>query len=387
MFFYLSRIMKSGSPTDPGVRRRIGMFSGLAGIILNFLLFAVKFTAGLLSGALSVTADSFNNLADAGSSVITLVGFNLAGKKPDKKHPFGYGRIEYITGFVVSIALILMGFELAMSSLDSIGNPSLPEYSSFILIVLIVSVAVKFYMAAFNYKLSATIDSFALKAAAKDSLMDSVSTSAVLACLLLSQYTQLRLDAWMSLAVSLLILWSGINSAKETIAPLLGTKPDPELVKSIEDMVLSYSPEIVGMHDLVVHDYGPGRLIISLHAEIPGDINVFTAHSIIDDLETDLGIKFSCEAVVHFDPIDTKDETLLVLRDFVLDIMEQISPELSAHDFRFVPGDSHTNLLFDLVVPFNFHITNKDLKAMISSKVKEAYNDHYCIIKIDRPRA
>lgn len=387
MFYLINKLQKSGAELhDPGLRRKYGVISGLAGILLNLLLFGGKLAAALLSGSVSVIADAFNNLSDAGSSIITMVGFKLSGKKPDPEHPFGHGRFEYITGFVVSIAIIIMGFELAVSSIRSIGQPSELNFSVMTAVILGVSVLVKLYMAAYNRRLWKLMGSQALKATAADSLGDAVSTLAVLAALLISHFTSLHLDSYMGLLVSAFILYSGITSAKETLEPLLGSPADPELVKDIEGIVMAHG-SIVGMHDLVVHDYGPGRLMISLHAEMPSNMNVFKAHELIDDLENELGEKLGCEAVIHFDPIDTDDGRLRELKAVVEEVVAEIEPRLTIHDFRYVPGEGHTNLLFDVVAPFDIQLKDTDLKKEISGRVAERLPNHICVIKIDRPRA
>lgn len=387
MFYQINKLLKSGADlADPAIRRKYGVISGLAGILLNLLLFAGKLAAALVSGSVSVIADAFNNLSDAGSSIITMVGFKLSGKKPDPEHPFGHGRFEYITGFVVSIAIIIMGFELALSSIRSIGQPSELNFSVMTAVILGVSVLVKLYMAAYNRRLWKLLGSQALKATSADSLGDAASTLAVLAALLISHYTSLHLDSYMGLLVSAFILYSGVTSAKETLEPLLGSPANPELVKDIEGIVLAHDP-IVGMHDLVVHDYGPGRLMISLHAEIPSNIDVFSAHELIDDLENELGEKLGCEAVIHFDPIDTDDERLRELKAVVEEAVALIESRLTIHDFRYVPGEGHTNLLFDVVAPFDIQRKDTDLKKEIGAKVAERLPNHICVIKIDRPRA
>jgi len=389
MFLLIRKMLANSSDTaDTELRRRMGVISGSVGILLNLLLFAGKLSAALLSGSVSVIADAFNNLSDAGSSIITMVGFKLSGKKPDPEHPFGHGRFEYITGFIVSVAIILMGFELIVSSVRSIieGGTEL-DFSSFTVVILSASIAVKLYMFAYNRKLGRAFSSAAMKATAADSLSDAVATSAVLAALLISHYTNLHLDSYMGIVVSLFILYSGVSSAKETLEPLLGGPPDKELVKAVEGIVREYRPTIVGMHDLVVHDYGPGRLMLSLHAEVPSSINVFAAHSLIDDLENELGRRLGCEAVIHFDPIDTGDEELKRLKGIVCSVVEEIDGRMSIHDLRYVPGDSHTNLIFDVVVPYSIQIKDEDLKAKISEGVAAKLPNHFCVIKLDRPQS
>ncbi len=384
MFYLIRKLQKANcGPYSADIRRKFGVLSGVVGIFFNLLLFAGKLTAALLSGSVAIIADAFNNLSDAGSSVVTIVGFRLSGKKPDPQHPFGHGRFEYISGFIVSIAIILVGFELARSSVRGIISPNAVEFSTLTVVVLAASMTVKLYMALYNRKLAVIFDSATMKAVMKDSLSDVVATGAVLASLAVSQYTSLSLDSYAGLLVSLFILYSGFTSAKDTLEPLLGTPPSEELVSDIEKIVVSHDV-IVGMHDLVVHDYGPGRCIISLHAEVPASIQVFEAHSAIDDLENELEEKLGCEAVIHFDPIDTNDEELKRLKSIVVDVVKGIDENIAIHDFRYVPGTTHTNLLFDMVVQYGNAKCDEDLKKQISEEVLKLLPDHYCVIKCDK---
>lgn len=383
--FYLIRKLQSGNggAYSPEVRRKFGMLSGAMGIFLNILLFAGKLLAALISGSVAIIADAFNNLSDAGSAVVTIIGFRMSGKKPDPQHPFGHGRSEYISGFIVSIVIILMGLELAKSSIMGIITPNKIEFSTLTAVVLAASIIVKLYMALYNRKLAAIFDSATMKAVMKDSLSDVAATGTVLVSLLISHYTSLSLDSFAGLLVSLFILYSGAISAKDTLEPLLGTPPSKELVSDIEKIVMAHGA-IVGMHDLVVHDYGPGRCIISLHAEVPSEIQVFEAHSAIDDLEKELEEKLGCEAVIHFDPIDTNDEELKRLKSIVTGVVKAIDESIAIHDFRYVPGTTHTNLLFDIVVRYGNAKCDEDLKKQISEEVLKLLPEHYCVIKCDK---
>ena len=383
--FYLIRKMQltNSTPYSADIRRKFGVISGTVGIFLNILLFAGKLTVALLSGSVAIIADAFNNLSDAGSSVVTIVGFKLSGKKPDNQHPFGHGRFEYVSGFIVSMAIILVGFELARSSVKGIVSPNTVEFSITTVLILVASMMVKLYMALYNNKLASIFDSATMKAVMKDSRNDVVATGTVLASLLISHYTTLSLDSYAGLLVSLFILYSGFTSAIDTLAPLLGTPPSNELVSDIEKIVMSHGV-IVGMHDLVVHDYGPGRRIISLHAEVPASIQVFEAHAAIDDLENELEEKIGCEAVIHFDPIDTNDEELKRLKSIVTGVVQSIDENIAIHDFRYVPGTTHTNLLFDIVVHYDNAKCDEDLKKQISVEVLKLLPDHYCVIKCDK---
>lgn len=384
MFFLIKKLQSAHSGQySSDLRRKFGVISGVVGIFLNILLFAGKLTVALLSGSVAIIADAFNNLSDAGSSIVTIVGYKLSGKKPDPQHPFGHGRFEYITGFIVSVVIIIVGFELARSSINGIITPNAVEFSTLTVVILAVSMTVKLYMALYNRKLAAIFESATLKAVMQDSLNDVVATGAVLVSLLISHYTTLSLDSYAGLLVSLFILYSGVISAKDTLAPLLGTPPSKELVSDIEKIVMSHGV-IVGMHDLVVHDYGPGRRIISLHAEVPSSIQVFEAHAAIDDLENELEEKLGCEAVIHFDPIDTNDEELKRLKAIVMGIVKNIDANMDIHDFRYVPGPTHTNLLFDIVVRYGCAKCDEDLKSQISEEVLKLLPNHYCVIKCDK---
>lgn len=386
MLLYLKRLKAAGaSPADAELRGKSGVLSGAVGIALNLVLFAAKLACAVAGGSVSVIADAFNNLGDAGSSVVTMIGFKLANKKPDIQHPFGHGRIEYITGFIVSIVIIIMGFELGLSSFKSIGAEETPEYAAATVIILAASVLVKLYMALYNYRLSKFFSSAAMKATCTDSLADAVSSSAVLATLIISQKTGVSLDSYMGLVVSAFILYSGVLSAKDTLSPLLGSPPEKEFVDEVERLVMS-DENIVGMHDLVVHDYGPGRRMISFHAEMPCSIDVFKAHCIIDDMENMLSERLGCEALIHFDPIDVDDERLTKLKETVLEAVAEVNAGISIHDFRYVPGETHTNLLFDIVVPFDISCSDAELKARICEKVAERLPNHNCVIKCDRSR-
>lgn len=370
-------------PFAAATRLQYGVLSGKVGILLNLLLFAGKLAAASFSGSMAILADAFNNLSDAGSSIVTLIGFKLSGKKPDLQHPFGHGRMEYISGFVISVFIIVMGVELARDSVGSIRSPAEVAYSPFIIVILAVSIIVKLYMALYNTLLSKLFDSPTMKATATDSLSDVCATSAVLVATLLSHHYDVQLDGYIGLLVSLFILYSGISSVKDTLEPLLGTPPSRELVDEIEQIVMAHKPAITGMHDLVVHNYGPGRLMISLHAEVPSSIGVFEAHCIIDDLENELNEKLSCESVIHFDPVDTDDEELMYLRSVVEDIVRGIDARITIHDFRYVPGPTHTNLLFDIVVPYGSVLDNEVLKKKICGEVAKELPNHNCVIKCD----
>lgn len=353
---------------EPAVRARYGTLSGLTGIALNLLLFAFKFLAGMLSGSIAIIADAFNNLSDAGSSVVTLVGFRMAETPADAEHPFGHGRIEYISGLIVSMAILLVGVELLKSSFDKILHPQLTTLSPLPFVILIVSILVKLWMSRFNSTLSKRIDSSAMRATAQDSLNDAIATSAVAVGMLIAHFSGLKLDGYIGLLVALFILYSGVNTAKDSLSPLLGQTPDPDFVRSIRDTVLAH-PEVIGIHDLVVHDYGPGQCMISLHAEVRSDEDILVIHDVIDHIELELRARYKCEATIHMDPVDVSDEATAQMHARVEAVIHDIDPALSIHDFRMVVSPSHTNLIFDVLVPHRFHLSNAQLSRMIHERV------------------
>ena len=335
----------------PSVRTAYGILCGLVGIFLNILLFAFKLAAGILSGSVAVTADAFNNLSDAGSSVITLIGFKLAAEKPDKEHPFGHGRFEYISGLIVSLVIMLMGLELAKSSFEKILHPEAVDASLLTFIALAVSIAVKFYMSFYNRAIGHKIDSVSMKATAADSRSDVVSTSAVFLVTLFSSFSKLNLDGYCGLAVALFILYTGFSAARDTIGPLLGQPPKEEFVNEIKSIVMSH-PEVKGIHDLVVHDYGPGRVMVSLHAEVDEHADFCKTHDVIDNIERYIAEKMGCSAVIHMDPVSVGDEETEELKRQLTEFTHKtLSREMTLHDFRLVKGRTHTNVIFDIVVP------------------------------------
>lgn len=368
---------------SPEVRQQYGILSGAVGILFNIILFGTKFLAGLISHSIAITADAFNNLSDAGSSIITLVGFKMAGEKPDPHHPFGHGRIEYISGFLVSIIILLMAIELLRTSIGKILHPSDIDFSPLIVGILVLSILVKLYMFYYNRTMSRKIQSAAMAATALDSISDTLATSVVLLSTLIAHFTGLKIDGWCGAAVGLFILFAGFNAAKDTIGPLLGQAPDPEFVKSIRDLVMSYD-EVLGVHDLIVHDYGPGRLMVSLHAEVPAKGDILHLHDTIDNIEKRLRRELSCEAVIHMDPILNDDEETNTLKSAVMDIVKTIDQSLTIHDFRIVKGPTHTNLIFDVVEPYQVSFLPEDLEAMIQQKVQELDPRYFTVVQVDR---
>ena len=367
---------------DGAVRRAYGTLCGAVGIGLNVLLFMGKFFAGQLSGSIAVTADAFNNLSDAGSSAVTLLGFRLAGKKPDPDHPFGHGRIEYISGLIVAGLILLMGVELAKSSFDKILHPEEVTFSALALVILAVSVAVKLYMWHYNRRIGGKIRSAAMEATASDSLSDAAATSAVLLAMLIGRWTGLAVDGYVGMVVALFILFSAYKAAKETLSPLLGQAPDPELVQHIRDIVEEHDT-VVGIHDLVVHDYGPGRQMVSLHAEVPASGDILQLHDVIDNIERELHEKLHVQAVIHMDPIVTDDETVDALRRQVEELVRQVEPRMTVHDLRVIRGTTHTNLVFDAVLPLDAAITPAEAGRRIREKVAELDGDYYAVVTVE----
>lgn len=398
MISLLARIFikDRGSYSSPEVRSAYGVLCSVTAIVLNLLLSLGKFLIGALTGSISIVADAVNNLTDAGSSVISFIGFRLSNAKPDPEHPFGHGRVEYISGLAVSAIIMFAGYETFKEAFSGVivfikhladpKNPA-PEplvFSIWAVVVLSISIAVKFYMAYFMRKIGNKIDSSVMKAAAADAMGDTVATFLALICLVVYKLFSLNLDAFAGLAVSVVIFKAGFDSARDTVDKLLGSKPSPVLVDAIEKETLSY-PEILGIHDLIVHDYGPGRTMVSLHAEVDGNGNIYDLHEVMDRVANEIGAKYHCEAVVHMDPIDIGDETTQKYRNAVRDVINRLDMGISFHDLRVVPGKENTNLIFDMLVPFNCKLGNEELKALVCEKMKEVYSECSCVIKIDRP--
>lgn len=381
----LKKHIKNQNSISQTDRAAIAQKCSIFGIALNVLLFGLKFLAGSLVGAIAITSDAFNNLSDAGSSLITLIGIRLSLKKPDPEHPFGHGRIEYLSGLLVSVMIILMGFELAKDAFANILHPEAKTTNNLIitLIILFVSILIKLYMWFYNKKYGKMINSSAMTACATDSLSDCVSTAVVLCTTIVSLYFQLPiLDGVCGLIVSLLIFLAGFKSIQETLIPLLGQPADPDFLMNISDVVLR-DEKIVGIHDLVVHDYGPGRRMASLHAEVPYDSSIFEIHDLIDNIEEEIKQRFGCETVIHMDPIDTKDPKTLALKESLNEILKEEFPEISFHDFRVVYGNTHTNLIFDIIKPYTLKTPSKEICSKIKMKMLEKHPHHFCVIRVD----
>ena len=376
-------IKDSQNTADSKVRVAYGYLCGAVGIALNILLFAGKIIAGTISGSVAVTADAFNNLSDAGSSIISLIGFRLASQKPDPHHPFGHGRFEYIASLIISIIIVLMGFELGKSSFEKIVAPQAVEYSAVTFAVLGVSVLVKLYMFFYNNSVGKKIDSATMRATAMDSISDAVSTGAVLISAVIAMFTNLALDGWMGLVVAAFIMVTGFKSAKETIDSLLGTPPSPEFVKQIEDMALQYD-DIIGVHDMIVHNYGPGRTFVSLHAEVPSDGDIVAIHDTVDNAEREIAKELGCLVTIHMDPVDVHDEHTAQLREKVSEIIKQINPDITFHDFRVVSGPTHTNLIFDIVSPMDCGLSDQELADTIADKIHQCNESYLAVINVDK---
>lgn len=385
MITLLSNIFIKNRPwSDEGsMRRAYGMLCSVIGICLNILLFAGKYLAGVISGSIAITADAFNNLSDAGSSLITLVGFRFSGMRADAGHPFGHGRIEYISGFGVAMVIILMGVELLKSSVGKIMHPEVVEFGWLPAVILAVSICVKLYMAFYNRTIGRRIESEAMKAASMDSLSDSAATTAVLLSMLISHAAGVNLDGWFGCLVACFVLYAGVGAAKDTLDPLLGQPPSKEFVEEIRKTVMAH-PEILGIHDLVVHDYGPGRCMISLHGEVAGDSDIFEIHDVIDRIEKELNHKLGCEAVIHMDPIEANNEIIAETKSTLAKRINERFQGVSIHDFRMVQGPTHTNLIFDAVVPYGFQLSNEEVKSGIEGIVSESWDNYFAVIQVEQ---
>ena len=367
--FLIRCFVKNPSDTgDSRVRLAYGRLAGAAGLTANILLFLLKLAAGLLAGSLAVMADAFNNLSDAGSSVVTLVGFKLSAAPPDQEHPFGHGRMEYLSTLVVAALIIVAGFELVTASFEKILHPTLPDFGVIQVVILILAIGGKLWMALFYRRIGGIIDSETLKAAAADSRNDVICTGVVLFSSVVGWISGLAIDGYVGVAVALFVMWSGVSIMKNTISPLLGQAPSPELVRSIRETVMAHDG-VVGVHDLMVHNYGPGRCVISLHAEVPCQEDLLRSHDRVDCIEKELMAKYHAVVCIHMDPVDTEDERVESLKILVKTILEDIDPRMDMHDFRVVFGETHTNLIFDLVLPFDTQ-ENKGLCAEIQRRVQ-----------------
>ncbi len=368
---------------DPKVRHAYGILMSVVGIVANILLSAVKLIFGTISGAISVTADALNNLSDAGSQLISLISFKISAKPADRDHPFGHARIEYVASMIVSFLVLLVGVELAKESVDKILHPTESSFTLPVIIVLALSVCVKLWLGFSGKRVGKSIGSGVISATAADSLSDAVATSAVLVSALISRLTSFNTDAYMGVIVSVLIMIAGIKILNDTKNSILGSPPDPEVVESIVAITKEYG-DICGIHDMVVHNYGPGNTIASLHAEVDGAKDVYIIHDMIDNVEKRLYTELGVRATIHMDPIVTNDERISELRSLTLEAVKQIDSRLSIHDFRFVEGVTHSNLIFDINAPFEVKLSDTQLTDSVSNKISELNSSFFCVITVDR---
>ena len=368
---------------DPVVRGRYGILAGGMGILLNLCLFCSKFFAGFFTGSIAITADAFNNLSDAGSSVVTLAGFKMASMPADREHPFGHGRLEYLSGLAISAAILLVGLELGKSSVEKIIHPEAVRMGILPMVILICSILVKLWMAYFNRSLGKRISSSAMMATAADSLTDAAATSAVLVGMAVGHLSGRLIDGYIGLLVAAFILYSGFTTARDSLSPLLGQAPDKEFVASIQQAAMAH-PEILGIHDLIVHDYGPGRRIISFHAEVPSNRDILETHDVIDHLEMELRERFQCDVTVHMDPIVIDNAVINALRSQVTKVVKGIDPHLTIHDFRMVDGPTHDNLIFDVMAPYQFRMSDTELIETVQQKIKALDPRYFAVVQIDK---
>ena len=376
-------VRNSGDTGDTKVRSAVGALSGAVGILCNLLLFGFKLLAGTITGSLAITADAMNNLSDASGSIVTLAGFRLAGKPADDRHPYGHARLEYLSGLGVAVLILFIGFELAKSSVIKIFRPEPVEFSVTAVVVLVVSIGVKLWMSLFNRKLGNMIGSAALLAASADSRNDCISTGAVLLSAVIGAVTKVQLDGWMGLAVAVFILYSGFGMARDTISPLLGERTDPQLRQDIADYIQS-QPKVLGYHDLMVHDYGPGQRFASLHVEMDKDEDPLLCHELIDDMERECLRNYNVHLVIHYDPVVTNDPELNRMRQLVAAILQVKDARLSIHDFRMVPGTGHTNLIFDVSLPADLRGQEKSLQSALETALNDlGEGTYYTVITFD----
>lgn len=371
-------VKNSENVKDLKVRTAYGVLSGTVGIVVNTLICCAKFVIGYFTGSIAITADAINNLSDAGSSAVTLFGFKISNKPADEEHPFGHGRVEYITSLIVSFIVLFMSFELAISSVEKILNPQPVKYSTVSAVVIAVSVLGKIWLAFFNRKLGKKIDSAAMMAVVKDSIGDVAATSVTLAALVISNFSEISVDGYLGVFVSLFVFWAGFSILREATGTLLGKPPTKEFVKELENKILSYDG-VMGIHDLMIHDYGPGRLFGSVHVEVSSDVDISVSHDIIDNIEKEIYEQMGVLLVIHLDPLEVNVEKVSNLRNMMEGLIKDINPEYSIHDFRMVESPSHTNLIFDLVIPYGHKQSRQEIADIVAEKVKK-YNPMYCCV-------
>lgn len=369
--------------SDNTVREKYGVLAGLVGIVTNLLLACAKLLVGSFSGSISITADAVNNFSDAGSSIITLIGFKMANKPADTSHPFGHGRIEYISGLIVAFIVLLFGFELFKTSVERIINPTEIVYSMWAIVILVLSIAGKLWLGFFNRKLGKAINSTAMTAVFTDCISDSGATLVTIISMLLARFAGFNVDGILGCIVAVIILIAGINIIKDTLSPLLGEAPDRELVENLEKTIMSFD-KVIGIHDLIIHNYGSVKTFGSVHVEVPADEDVLITHEIMDNIELEIKKKFGIELVAHCDPIETKNEYISENKAMLINVINKIDTRLSIHDFRMVSGPTHTNLIFDVVLPYEIKMNENELISRISDGVKLVRPEYNCVINIDR---
>ena len=382
-FLFKKLIKDYENVKDCSVRDAYGKVAGIVGIISNSILCAMKILIGWISGSIAIVADGINNLADASSSVITLVGFKLASMPEDEEHPYGHARIEYLSGMAVSVMIILVGVELGKSSFDKILHPSELEFSPALVVVLIAAIAIKIWQAMFNISAGKRIDSLALIATGADSRNDVISTCVVLAGIIFGYFTGIQIDGYLGLLVALFILWSGISLVKETVSPLLGEAPDPELVKQIAQIAKSHDG-ILDIHDLTVHNYGPGKIFASIHIEVDAAVDVMLSHDLVDNIEHEISQKLKINITAHMDPVDLTAPHRTEIMEIVNDTIATMEGVLSMHDLRMVSGPTHTNVIFDIVVSQNCKLSEEEIKAAVEKAIHKEYPSFFTVIDFDK---
>ena len=380
--FLIKLFVKDKNVKDPKVRTKYGTLSSLTGIVVNFILSITKVVIGIISNSMSIISDGLNNITDAGSSVITMIGFKMSQKKVDDDHPWGHGRMEYIAAFIVDMLIVLVGIELFKSSIDKIINPVMPDISTITITILVIAIIAKLWLFFFYNKIAKTINSEAIKGNAYDSISDVISTFVVLLSAIVAKFGNISIDGYVSILVSIFILFTGFKALKETVDILLGSKPDPELVKGIEEFTKKYDM-IVGIHDMMIHDYGPGRKIVSFHAEVPANSDICMAHDIIDQMEQDIYEEFNCITTIHMDPIEVDDEEINKMREITEKIVKEINENYSIHDFRMTNGGGRINLIFDLVIPRGEKVDSDKLKAQVQQKIHSENPKYYAVPKVE----
>lgn len=369
---------------DNGVRTQYAMLSSITGIVANVLLFIGKLVIGILSFSVAIIADAFNNMSDAGSSIVTLIGFKFSGKHADKKHPLGHGRLEYISAFIVEVLIVFVGAELFKTSIEKIITPEVTNIGTATLVFLGVSILVKAWLFFFYRKIAKTINSSAIKAASIDSISDVVATTLVFVSAIVSKFTQVQIDGWAGIIVAVFILFTGLKAAKETIDLLVGECPDKDIVNKIKEFVKNY-PEVVGIHDVMVHDYGPGRQIVSFHAEVSSKSDFCYIHDVIDNIERDLQKEYGYIVTIHLDPIVVDDEKVDEMKKFVESIVKEVDESFSIHDFRMTYGGNHINLIFDLCIPVDTKLNDDEAAKLVADKITALRPECHTVIKAEHP--